>query len=95
MWYLAAVPGAGVSDLLDEVEDEPRRGDDHQYNEGDGDENQRSAVDVLGWTTLTNHHRHQHGLVPLQRNQDLLPERLCDHYRYRISGSCRKTESIV
>ena len=33
-WYLAPVAGAGVADLLDEVEDEPGGRDDHEDDEG-------------------------------------------------------------
>ena len=88
--YLTAVAGAGVADLLDEVEDEPGRRDDHEDDEGDGDKDQRASVDVLGWTTLTHNHRHQDCQISLQVSQDLFTVHLRDHHRHRVTSTCRK-----
>lgn len=85
MSYLAAVTCARKADLLDEVEDEPGRGDDHEYDEGDGDEDQGAAVDVLSLAVLAHHHTHQHRQVPLQQTQDLLAVRLSDHHRHSVT----------
>ena len=86
--YLATVPGVGVADLLNEVENEPGRRDDHQDDEGDGDEHQGAAVDVLGGPALAHHHAHQHRQVALQVGQDLSPVGLGDHHRHGVAGAC-------
>lgn len=85
MSYLAAVTCVRKAYLLDEVEDEPGRGDDHEYDEGDGDEDQGAAVDVLSLAVLAHHHTHQHRQVPLQQTQDLLAVRLGDHHCHRVA----------
>lgn len=64
--YLTAVSGVGIADLLDKVEDEPSRQDDHEDNKGDGDKDQGAAIDVLGRATSPDHDGHQHGQVLLQ-----------------------------
>lgn len=87
--YLAAAPGTAVAELLDEVEDEPGRGDDEEDDEGHRDEHQRAAVDGLSGTALTHQHRDQDRQVPVQLGQDLFTKRLCDHHRHRVAGSCR------
>lgn len=63
--YLAAVTSACVADLLDEVEDEPGRWDDHEDDEGDRDKDQWPSVDVFGGPMLTHHHGDQDCHVPL------------------------------
>lgn len=91
--HLAAVAGAAVTDLLDEVEDEPGRRDDHEHDEGDGDEDQRAPVHVLVGTTLTHQHRDQHRQVPIQVSQHLLAVGFGDHHSHNVTGTCTQNQS--
>lgn len=88
--YLAAVVGAAVPNLLDEVEDEPGRGDDHQHDEGNGNKDQRAAIDVFSGSEKD---RDQDGQVPIQVGQQLFAVRLGDHQGHRVAGTCRQQQS--
>lgn len=87
--HLAPVTCVGVTDLLNEVEDEPGGRDDHEDDKGDGDKDQRAAVDVLGRAARAHRHRHQHGQVAIQQRQQLLAVRLGDHHRHRVARAWR------
>ena len=46
--YREPLFGVGVAEPLDVVEDEPCKGDNHEDNEGDGNEEHGSLADVVG-----------------------------------------------
>lgn len=86
--HLVPVPGVCVSKPLDVVEDQPREGDDHQDDEGDGDEHDRSAAHVFLQVAGSDGDVHRHGDVSFQQADDLLPFQLGDHYGHDVFHAC-------
>lgn len=77
--YLVPVPGVGVSEPLDVVEDEPGERDDHQHDEGDGHEHHRRPADVLLQVPRPDGDRHGDRHVALQQRHHLAALWLRDH----------------
>lgn len=82
--HLISVSGICVAESLDVIEDKPRQWDDHQHNEGDGDEHHRGPADVLLQVACPNGYVHHHSNVPLQEANYLFSFGFRNHYCYNI-----------
>lgn len=91
--YLTAVAGAGVADLLDEVEDEPGRRDDHEDDEGDGDKHDRRSAHVLLQVAGSYSDVQRNHDVLLQQGQNLTAFVLWDHDGHDITCTCAHTQT--
>ncbi len=85
--HLVAVACVGVAEALDVVEDQPGQRDDHQHDEGDGDEHHGGAADGFLQVTCADGDVHGHGYVLLQQGHDLTTSVLRNHDRHHIAGS--------
>ncbi len=85
--HLVAVACVGVSEALDVVEDEPGQRDDHEDDEGDGDEDHGGAADVFLEVACSDGDVHGHGYVLLQQGHDLTTLGLRNHDGHHVSGS--------
>lgn len=83
--HLVAVSSVSVAKPLDVVEDQPRERDDHQDDEGDGDEHHRGAAHVLLQVPRADADVHGHRYVLLQQGHDLTTFGFGDHDRHHIA----------
>lgn len=87
--HLVAVLRVGEAEPLDVVEDQPGERDDHQDDEGDGDEHHRGAADVLLQVPCADGDVHGHRYVLLQQGHDLTTFGLGNHDSHHIAGTYR------
>ncbi len=85
--YLVAVPGVGVSEALDVVEDEPGQRDDHEDDEGDGDEDHGGAADVFLEVACSDGDVHVNVDIPLHQKNQITTLGLRNHDGHHITGA--------
>ncbi len=85
--YLVAVPGVGVSEALDVVKDEPGQRDDHEDDEGYGDEDHRGAADVFLEVACADGDVHVNGDVPLHQKNQITTLGLGNHDGHHVTGA--------
>lgn len=85
--YLVAVSGVGVSEALDVVKHEPGQRDDHEDDEGDGDEDNGGAADVFLEVPCSYGDVHGDGDVSLQEQNQLTTLRLWNHDGHHITSA--------
>lgn len=86
--HLVPIPGICISKPLDIIKDQPCEGDDHQDNEGDGDEHNGGAAHVFLQVPGPNGDGHGHSDVPLQQADNLLPFWFRNHYGHYVFYTC-------
>lgn len=77
--YLVAAARVGVAEPLDVVKDEPGERDDHEDDEGDGDEHDRGPAHILLQVAGSDGDVQGDRDVPLQQGHDLTTFGLWDH----------------
>lgn len=82
--HLVPVPGICIAKPLDVVEDQPRQGDGHEDDEGDGHKHNGRAAHVFLQVPGTDADVHGHGDVPFQQAYYLLPFGLRNHYSHDV-----------
>lgn len=88
--YLVAVTSVGIAEPLDVVEHQPGKGDDHEYDEGDGDEHHRGAAHVLLEVPCSYGDVHVDCDVPLQQRDDFTALGLRNHDGHNFTSAFGK-----
>lgn len=88
--YLVAVSGVGVSEPLDVVKHQPGQRDDHEDDEGDGDEHHRRPAHVFLQVSRPDGDRHGNSHVSLQQRNHLSTFWLRDHDGHHLTSAYRE-----